>query len=82
MKDQAKQGWLERAGSGSNIITLLIGIRALSVVLELVLTRKSLFDFEGYPGFYSLFAIAAAVVVVLAARVLRKIVMRPEDYYD
>ncbi len=82
MKDQSKQEWLERAVSGNNIIRVLTGLCALSVILELALTRKSLFDFEGYPGFYPLFAVAAGVGAVLAARILRKIVSRPEDYYD
>ncbi len=82
MDDQLKKELLVRAASGSNIIRLLIGLCALSVILELALSRKSLFDLEGFPGFYSLFALGAGVVVVFAARVLRKIVMRPEDYYD
>ena len=40
------------------------------------------FGFESWPGFYALFGFVACVSLVLAARELRKLVMRPEDYYE
>jgi hypothetical protein len=40
------------------------------------------FYFETWPGFYALFGFAACVSLVLAAKQLRKLVMRPEDYYE
>lgn len=39
------------------------------------------FAFESWPGFYSLFGFVACVALVLAAKELRKLLMRPEDYY-
>ena len=40
------------------------------------------FGFESWPGFYALYGFAACVALVLAARELRKLLMRPEDYYE
>lgn len=37
---------------------------------------------EGFPGFYALYGFVACTLLVLVAKELRKILMRPEDYYD
>lgn len=37
---------------------------------------------EGLPGFYPVYGFVGCVILVLAAKELRKVVMRPEDYYD
>ena len=40
------------------------------------------FDFEHWPGFYSLYGFVACVALVIAAKELRKLLMRDETYYD
>lgn len=40
------------------------------------------FAFESWPGFYSFFGFIACVTLVLAAKQLRKLLMREEDYYE
>jgi len=37
---------------------------------------------EGLPGFYPIYGWVSCVFLVLAAKQLRKILMRDEDYYD
>ncbi|MEM9554993.1 MAG: hypothetical protein AAGC60_12090 [Acidobacteriota bacterium] len=39
------------------------------------------YGFERWPGFYGLFGFASFVFIVFAAKLLRRLVMRPEDYY-
>ena len=39
------------------------------------------FAFESFSGFYAFFGLVACVALVLAAKELRKLIMRPEDYY-
>ena len=39
-------------------------------------------SWEGWTGFYAIFGFVACVLLVLAAKQLRKVVMRKEDYYD
>ena len=40
------------------------------------------FGFESWPGFYSFFGFVACFALVLAAKQLRKLLMRDEDYYE
>jgi hypothetical protein len=37
---------------------------------------------EGLPGFYAIYGFVACVLLVLAAKEMRKVLMRDEDYYD
>ena len=37
---------------------------------------------EGLPGFYAIFGFVACVALVVAAKQMRKVLMRDEDYYD
>jgi hypothetical protein len=37
---------------------------------------------ETMHGFYAVYGFVACVTLVLLARVLRKLIMRPEDYYE
>ena len=37
---------------------------------------------EGFAGFYAIFGFVACTVIVYTAKLLRKGVMRDEDYYD
>lgn len=39
-------------------------------------------SWEGFPGFYAIYGFVACVILVLAAKQLRKVLMRKEDYYD
>lgn len=39
------------------------------------------YAFERWPGFYGLFGFASFVFIVFVAKGLRRLVMRPEDYY-
>ena len=40
------------------------------------------YQVEGWIGFYGIYGFIGCTILVLAAKVLRKIVMRNEDYYD
>ena len=40
------------------------------------------FGFERWPGFYSLYGFVACGALVLAAKQLRKLLMRDENYYE
>ena len=37
---------------------------------------------ESWFGFYAFYGLGACVLLVLAAKEMRKVLMRPEDYYD
>jgi len=55
----------------------------LLLVVDLVYHKHTIFPWEGYFGFYSVYGFVACVILVILAKyVLRPMVMRKEDYYD
>ncbi len=44
--------------------------------------KDGVFPWEEMPGFYCFYGLIACVLLVLAAKQLRKLIMRDEDYYD
>ena len=52
------------------------------LVIDAGFDRHEEFFWEGWFGFYGFFGFIACVVLVLAAKELRRLVMRREDYYD
>lgn len=43
---------------------------------------EGVFPVEGWFGFYAIYGFVACVLLVLTATLLRKVLMRREDYYD
>jgi hypothetical protein len=75
--------WLDRS---ENVTKLYRGLWAIGIfvgLLDLVLHKHEEFDFAGLFGFYAGFGFVACVALVLAAKeILRRLVMRAEDYYE
>jgi hypothetical protein len=57
-------------------------ICAILLVLDFVVHRHTIFKWEELPGFYAIFGFVAFVALVEGSKILRKLVMRKEDYYD
>lgn len=55
---------------------------ALSFAADLFIHRHVEHPFEALFNFYSIYGFVGIVVLVLAAKQLRRIAMRKEDYYD
>ena len=55
---------------------------AILFLLDFILHRHVSMKLEEIPGFYALFGFIAFVVLVEGSKLLRKLVMRKEDYYD
>ena len=82
MREHDKRYWLDRP---ENVTWLYRGLWVLGgvlAILELVVHRHAEAGFDAWFAFYALYGFFACVALVLAAKVLRRIVMRPEDYYD
>lgn len=54
----------------------------LLLIADLFYTKKPLFGFESWFGFYPVFGFAVSFTLVLAAKQMRKLVGRGEDYYE
>ena len=55
---------------------------ALLLALDLIIHRHVIHAWESMWGFYGFYGFMACIGLVLTARQLRKILKRPEDYYD
>jgi len=77
-----KSYWLDRS---ENVTTLYRGLWAIGVVLvvlDLFLSRHESFDMASWSGFYAGYGFFACVILVLVAKQLRRVLMRPENYYE
>ena len=72
------------SGTLLRLFVTLCVVVALIDALDLVLHFKSHAHFEAEKifGFYSFYGFVGCGILVLASIALRKIVLRPEDYYD
>ena len=74
-------GMWDKKENVSRLLGVLYAVCAVLVVLDLVVDRHSEHPWEHVVAFYPLYGFVGIVVLVLAAKGLRRLVMRPEDYY-
>lgn len=89
MQNQEPARWLDEAHNVRKIyrgLFVVCGVLLVGGEALLFGSRSGAeahgFGFEHWPGFYSFFGFVACVALVLAAKELRKLLMRPEDYYE
>ena len=66
----------------NRLVYSLYAICAAMVLVELLVDKHGHFGFEGWFGFHAWYGFIACVGLVIAAKGLRKLVMRYEHYYD
>ncbi|TXS94289.1 hypothetical protein FV139_08940 [Parahaliea maris] len=64
------------------MLLVLYTVSAASLLLDLLVERHVEHPFESMSGFYPLYGFVGCVTLVLAARLLRRLIIRPEDYYS
>lgn len=74
--------FLDKPHNVKRILQGFYGICVLLFVLDLVIHRHIYHSWENLWGFYALYGFTSCVVLVLLAKGMRKILMRPENYYD
>ena len=77
-----KPHWLDDPRHVNWIVYALYGVCGLLVLVDLLYPKDAHFDFEHRFGFFGLFGLVACVGLVLAAKLLRIVLKRGEDYYD
>ena len=83
MSNDERKYWLDERKNVNKIIYALCAVCAAFLAADLFPYKHHLhFSFEYWPGFYGIYGFVACVGLVLAAKLLRKVVMRGEDYYD
>jgi len=74
--------WLDRPGSVDKVYwSVWIGCAALLLVEPLIHMHAEVSIAQWF-GFNGLFGFVSCVALVIAAKWLRRFLMRPEDYYD
>ena len=79
---QQKVYWLDSPGNVRKIYRGLWAIGLALVMLDLVVHRHDEIGFAERIGFYAAYGFFACVALVLAAKGLRRLLKRPEDYYE
>lgn len=75
-------GWFERRGNQNKVWYGMLAIAGILTASEFLYEHHPHFDIENIPEFFELFGFFAFVFIVFAGTALRKLIMRPEDYYD
>ena len=74
--------WLDDMRNVDKLVYALYTICAGLLLIDVFVPKHGPFAVEHWFGFYGIYGFVACVGLVLAARALRVILMRPEDYYD
>lgn len=75
-------GWFDEPKNVNKIVWTLVALCVASVGAELFFHKHTHYGFQELPGFDALYGFISCVLLVLAAKQLRKVLMRGEDYYD
>lgn len=82
MTPDSRRYWLDRPDNVTTLYRWLWGMGVLLLLLDFVVQRHAEADFDVLFGFYGVYGFVACVALVLAAKLLRRAVMRREDHYD
>lgn len=77
-----RQRRLDDRRNVGRIVYALSALCALLLLIDPLVHKHGAFAIEHWWGFYGICGFAGCVVLVLAAKALRLIVMRPEDYHE
>jgi phage-related holin len=76
-----RRDWLDDAKNVRTIVRALIAISAIAF-LGSALYASHGFAIEAVFGFYGVYGFVACVALVMIAKAMRRVLMRPESYYD
>lgn len=77
-----KYTWFDKPANIKKIIAALCVVCALLLVAEFFYHKHPHFAVEEWFGFYAFYGFVMCVLLVLAAKLMRVVLMRDEDYYD
>ena len=84
-----KEWWLDDPANVKKLLKVFFLSCGVLVVLDLIkyipaakVKHKMPGELEWIPGFFGIYGFAGCVALVFIAKLMRKVLMRPEDYYD
>jgi hypothetical protein len=72
----------DRLGNVQRLLYVLYACCALLFAVEFLYHRHSQHAGDSWPGFYAVYGFVSCVLLVLVAKLLRRMLRRPADYYD
>ncbi len=86
-KKTGRKYWLDDSRNVNRILHGLIVVNILWFAADFLYTKNAAFNVignwvDGGIGFYPIYGFVGAFGLVLAAKLLRRFLIRPEDYYD
>ena len=72
----------DKPGNVKLLFNVFYALCAIVVVLDLVIHRHEVHPWERLLAFYPLYGFIGIVILVLIAKQMRRVLMRPEDFYD
>jgi hypothetical protein len=82
MSEKDRTRWLDDPANVTRVFIGLWVVGACLALAELAVHRHVFFTWERWPFFYVGFGFVAFWCIVIAGKHLRKLLWRPEDYYD
>ncbi|SET51046.1 hypothetical protein [Thalassotalea agarivorans] len=80
--EQEKPDFFDKPDNIKKILRVFYAICILLVVADFIVHRHIYHSWENIPAFYAIYGFVGCVLLVLLAKVMRKLLMREEDYYD
>ena len=78
-----KKYWLDDPRNVKKIIHALVAVCAAVVLADFFYDKEHTeYAFQNWIGFDAIYGFVCCVFLVLAAKQLRRVLMRDEDYYD
>jgi hypothetical protein len=77
-----KRYWLDDPRNVNRLVHGFYIACGVVLAIDILVPKHGPFAVEHIYGFYGIFGFVACVALVLIAKQLRRVLMRPEDYYD
>lgn len=81
-KADKKSYFFDKPENVERFLKVIYVICGLLFLLDFIVHRHVVHSWEQIPGFYALYGFIACVLLVLIAKLMRRVLMRKEDYYD
>ena len=79
---EERKRWLDNPRNVNWIVRGVFILAGVMILLDLLYHKHPHFGMENWFGFYGLYGFVACVALVIAAKGLRVLLKRDEDYYD
>jgi drug/metabolite transporter (DMT)-like permease len=76
------QRFLDQPGNVATLLRAFTVLGIIALLLDFIVHRRPVDPWERLWGFYGIFGFIGVTLLILGARLLRRVVMRDEDYYD